>query len=59
MQELLTRYEYLSQQYQALVSQNRHGVEGESVWQTERSLYERMVKQLQRAIVSLPTLITT
>ncbi|KAF2633045.1 hypothetical protein BU25DRAFT_487392 [Macroventuria anomochaeta] len=52
--ELLTRYEYLSQQYQALASQSRRDVEGEAAWQAEKPMYERMVQQYQRALSENP-----
>lgn len=51
MQELLTRYEYLSQQHQSLASQTRHDVEGEAAWQTEKPMYQRTIQQYQRAMV--------
>lgn len=56
-QELLTRYEYLSQQCQTLASQSQQGVQGDAAWKAEKPLYERYLQQYQRALVSssLPT----
>ncbi|KAL1598540.1 hypothetical protein SLS59_006827 [Nothophoma quercina] len=52
--ELLTRYEYLSQQYQALASHTRCDVEGEATWQVEKRTSERTIAQYQRALSENP-----
>ncbi|KAF3037275.1 hypothetical protein E8E12_008346 [Didymella heteroderae] len=52
--ELLTRYEYLSQQYQTLASQSQYNAQGEAAWKAEKPVYERYLQQYQRALSENP-----
>ncbi|KZM26603.1 uncharacterized protein EKO05_0005529 [Ascochyta rabiei] len=52
--ELLTRYDYLSQQYQILASQISNDVQGEAAWQIQKPMYERKVQHYQQALSENP-----
>ncbi|KAF9700746.1 hypothetical protein EKO04_002026 [Ascochyta lentis] len=52
--ELLTRYEYLSQQYQILASQITSDAEGEAAWRIQKPAYDRKIQQYQQALSETP-----
>lgn len=47
------RHEYLSQQFQALASQDRRNVESEAAWQVEKPNFVNRVQQYERALVGI------
>jgi hypothetical protein len=54
LQEVLTRYEYLSQQYQTLSAERTRDQEFLAAWQTEKHQYEKWFKTMQRAMADNP-----
>ena len=54
LQELLTRIEYLSQQYETLTAERKRDYDFVSAWQAERQQYEKWFKNMNRALVTPP-----
>lgn len=51
-QELVTRYQYLSQQFDALLLERKQEHDWMMSWQNEKQQYEKWIKNMQRAMVS-------
>ncbi|KAF1941492.1 hypothetical protein EJ02DRAFT_347714 [Clathrospora elynae] len=54
MGELIARHEYLSQQYQAVVSERNRERDWVLQWQAEKQQYEKWIKNMQRAMADNP-----
>ncbi|KAL6703536.1 hypothetical protein ACN47E_009561 [Coniothyrium glycines] len=54
MSEVITRYDFLHQQYQSLVLQRESEQKWLLQWQAEKSQYEHMIKSMQRAMAENP-----
>ncbi|KAF2126592.1 hypothetical protein P153DRAFT_297477 [Dothidotthia symphoricarpi CBS 119687] len=52
--ELVARYEYLSQRYEALLSERNREHDWVVAWQAEKQQYEKYMKNMQRAMADNP-----